>query len=226
MTIFSSRWISVSSQLTSGTTSTWAPPSQAPIQTGDPCWPPDGQTATTRPRPSPPRPSPGCPSWRACPSWPATWNSGCVPWSVWKLHHLKCVWTSEVRIIKSRLGDLYYWGNMFLLLFEPMMIVFLMSYISSTANDNKNAIRNVYVALHPQEAKTDCCSAALQHSMLEDMYGKDDGSIDWTQYGLPADKWVCHQCWILHLWEGHVCRLSLQEMEKKALHTKLRLWKL
>ena len=69
-----------------------------------------------------------------------------------------------------------------------MMIVFLMSYISSTANDNKNAIRNVYVALHPQEAKTDCCSAALQHSMLEDMYGKDDGSIDWTQYGLPADK--------------------------------------
>ena len=44
------------------------------------------------------------------------------------------------------------------------------------------------MALHPQEAKTDCCSAALQHSMLEDMYGKDDGSIDWTQYGLPADK--------------------------------------
>ena len=44
------------------------------------------------------------------------------------------------------------------------------------------------MALYPQEAKTDCCSAALQHSMLEDMYGKDDGSIDWTQYGLPADK--------------------------------------
>ena len=44
------------------------------------------------------------------------------------------------------------------------------------------------MALHAQEAKTDACSAALQHSMLEDMYGKDDGSIDWTQYGLPADK--------------------------------------
>ena len=44
------------------------------------------------------------------------------------------------------------------------------------------------MTLYPQEAKTDCCSAALQHSMLEDMYGKDDGSIDWTQYGLPADK--------------------------------------
>ena len=40
----------------------------------------------------------------------------------------------------------------------------------------------------PQEAKTDACSAALQHSMLEDMYGKDDGSINWTEYGLPADK--------------------------------------
>jgi hypothetical protein len=49
--------------------------------------------------------------------------------------------------------------------------------------------RNMEFWMCAMEAKTDCCSAALQHSMLEDMYGKDDGSIDWTQYGLPADKY-------------------------------------
>merc|ERR1712192_352761 len=49
--------------------------------------------------------------------------------------------------------------------------------------------RNMEFWMCAMEAKTDACSAALQHSMLEDMYGKDDGSIDWTQYGLPADKY-------------------------------------
>jgi hypothetical protein len=49
--------------------------------------------------------------------------------------------------------------------------------------------RNMEFWMCAMEAKTDCCSAALQNSMLEDMYGKDDGSIDWTQYGLPADKY-------------------------------------
>jgi len=49
--------------------------------------------------------------------------------------------------------------------------------------------RNMEFWMCAMEAKTDACAAALQHSMLEDMYGKDDGSIDWTQYGLPADKY-------------------------------------
>merc|ERR1712113_726879 len=49
--------------------------------------------------------------------------------------------------------------------------------------------RNMEFWMCAMEAKTDACSAALQHSMLEDMYGKDDGSINWTEYGLPADKY-------------------------------------
>merc|ERR1712079_531946 len=49
--------------------------------------------------------------------------------------------------------------------------------------------RNMEFWMCAVEAKTDACSAALQHSMLEDMYGKDDGSINWTEYGLPADKY-------------------------------------
>jgi len=33
------------------------------------------------------------------------------------------------------------------------------------------------------------CAAAQMGAWLEVMYGKDDGSIDWTQYGFPSDKY-------------------------------------
>jgi len=34
-----------------------------------------------------------------------------------------------------------------------------------------------------------CCAEAQLHNWLELWYGKDDGSIDWTQFGLPKDKY-------------------------------------
>ena len=65
---------------------------------------------------------------------------------------------------------------------------FWMCAMVSSANMLSNPLNKILFTSKPQEAKTDACSAALQHSMLEDMYGKDDGSINWTEYGLPADK--------------------------------------
>merc|ERR1712127_674047 len=37
--------------------------------------------------------------------------------------------------------------------------------------------------------KTECCAAAQQYDTLTEVYGEDDGSVNWAQYGLPSDKY-------------------------------------
>jgi len=53
------------------------------------------------------------------------------------------------------------------------------------------------------EAKTDCCAAAGQHQMLEDIYGKDDGTMDWQKYGLPGDKYELASVATMVMMESH-----------------------
>jgi len=40
-----------------------------------------------------------------------------------------------------------------------------------------------------KKVQNKCCAEAQLHNWLELWYGKDDGSIDWTQFGLPKDKY-------------------------------------
>jgi hypothetical protein len=41
-----------------------------------------------------------------------------------------------------------------------------------------------------QKVKTQCCAAAQLLDVLETKYGKDDGTVQWAQYGLPGSKYV------------------------------------
>jgi len=63
--------------------------------------------------------------------------------------------------------------------------------------------RNMDFWMCAMEAKTDCCAAAGQHQMLEDIYGQDDGTMDWQKYGLPADKYELASVATMVMMESH-----------------------
>jgi len=59
--------------------------------------------------------------------------------------------------------------------------------------------RNMVFFKCAMKARTQCCAAAQLLDILELRYGKDDGNIDWSQYGLPRNKYelAAVSSWVL-----------------------------